>query len=87
MILILGVEFYSSEDPGPFEIQSVEKISEYSEGLRSWDPTDNNETNPWIQYKQELKLKEEKERKEKEEKKKYYNAAIQATMNIIDIAI
>ena len=35
----------------------------------------------------ELKAKEEKERKEQEEKKRYYNAAIQATINIIDIAI
>lgn len=85
-MLVLGVEFYSSDNPGPFGIPSVEKISEYSEDLRNWDPTDDNELNPWIQYKQELKLKEEKERKEQEEKRKYYNAAIQATMNIIDIS-
>lgn len=86
MIQVLGVEFYSSEDPGPFEIPSVEKISGYSEDLRNWDPTDDNESNPWIKYKQELRIKEEKEKKDQEEKKKYYNAAIQATINIINIS-
>lgn len=87
VVLVLGVEFYSSENPGPFGIPTIQKISGYSEHLRNWDPSDDNKSNPWIVYKQELKAKEEKERKEQEEKKRYYNAAIQATINIIDIAI
>lgn len=80
MIQVLGVEFYSSEDPGPFDKPDLEKISEYPDELRNWDPTDDNTKNPWIEYKQELKEKEEKQ-------KKYYNAAIQATMNIINIGM
>ena len=80
MIQGLGVEFYSSEDPGPFGIPSVEKISEYSEDLRNWDPTDDNESNPWIKYKQDLQEKEENQ-------KKYYYAALQATVDIINICI
>lgn len=80
MILVLGVEFYSSEDPGPFGKPDLESLSEYPDGLKNWDPTDDNEKNPWIKYKQELRKQEEKQ-------KKYYNAAIQATMNIINIGI
>lgn len=77
---VLGVEFYSSENTEQFDKPNLEKISEYPNELRNWDPTDDNPENPWIKYKQELKEKEEKQRE-------YYNAAIQAMMNIINIRI
>lgn len=72
------VEFYSSDNPGPMGKPELEKISNYSEELKNWDPSDKNENNPWIKYKQDIKEQEDR-------KKKNYDAALQATMNIINI--
>lgn len=52
------VEFYESEDPGPLGKPYIEKISNY-ETLRDWDPTDEKEENPWIQYFEEKSKEEE----------------------------
>ena len=41
------VEFYSSSDPGPLGKPEVQKISNESEKLRNWDPTDHDDENPW----------------------------------------
>lgn len=43
------VEFYGSSDPGPLGKPVAKKISEESEILKRWDPTDPNEENPWNQ--------------------------------------
>lgn len=40
------VEFYSSEDPGPFGKPEAMKITNYQD-YRGWDPTDPDENNPW----------------------------------------
>lgn len=69
------VEFYSSEDPGPFGKPETQKISDYSEELKNWDPTDEKQENPWIIYKKKVKEQEEL-------RKKRYDAAIQATINV-----
>lgn len=69
------VEFYSSEDPGPLEKPETQKISDYSEELKNWDPTDEKQENPWIIYKKKVKEQEEL-------RKKRYDAAIQATINV-----
>ena len=69
------VEFYSSEDPGPLGKQETQKISDYSEELKNWDPTDEKQENPWIIYKKKVKEQEEL-------RKKRYDAAIQATINV-----
>ena len=45
---IAGVEFYSSDDPGPLGKPSAPKISG-SERCRGWDPTDPDPSNPWLQ--------------------------------------
>ena len=47
----LGVEFYSSSNPGPLGKPSAKKISSYEDYLRNWDPTDPNSNNPWKSYK------------------------------------
>lgn len=47
------VEFYSSSNPGPLGKPIVEKISDYPDYLRNWDPTDSNPSNPWHKYKEE----------------------------------
>lgn len=69
------VEFYSSEDSGPFGKPETQKISDYSEELKNWDPTDEKQENPWIIYKKKVKEQEEL-------RKKRYDAAIQATINV-----
>ena len=69
------VEFYSSEDPGPLGKPETQKISDYSEELKNWDPTDERQENPWIIYKKKVKEQEEL-------RKKRYDAAIQATINV-----
>ena len=69
------VEFYSSEDPGPLGKPETQKISDYSEELKNWDPTDEKQENPWILYKKKVKEQEEL-------RKKRYDAAIQATINV-----
>ena len=69
------VEFYSSEDPGPLGKPETQKISDYSEELKNWDPTDEKQENPWIIYKKKVKEQEEI-------RKKRYDAAIQATINV-----
>lgn len=69
------VEFYSSEDPGPLGKPETQKISDYSEELKNWDPTDEKQENPWIIYKKKVKEQEEL-------RKKRYDAAIQATINV-----
>ena len=83
------VEFYSSREPGPLGKPTVSKISDFPDELKNWDPTDTNKNNPWIQYNNMLKEKEEKEEKEKkqreEEQKKQYNAALQATIQIMKL--
>ena len=43
------VEFYSSDDPGPFGKPESKKISD-NELCRNWDPTDSNYNNPWLNY-------------------------------------
>ena len=53
------VEFYSSEDPGPLGKPETQKISDYSEELKNWDPTDEKQENPWIIYKKKVKEQEE----------------------------
>ena len=53
----------------------TEKISDYSEELKNWDPTDEKQENPWIIYKKKVKEQEEL-------RKKRYDAAIQATINV-----
>ena len=45
--LIVGVEFYYDEDPGPLGRPEAPKISG-NERCRSWDPTDPNMLNPWL---------------------------------------
>ena len=69
------VEFYSSEDPGPLGKPETQKISDYSEELKNWDPTDEKQENPCIIYKKKVKEQEEL-------RKKRYDAAIQATINV-----
>ena len=69
------VEFYSSEDPGPLGKPETQKISDYSEELKNWDPTDEKQENPWIIYKKKVKEQEEL-------RKKRDDAAIQATINV-----
>ena len=69
------VEFYSSEDPGPLGKPETQKISDYSEELKNWDPTEEKQENPWIIYKKKVKEQEEL-------RKKRYDAAIQATINV-----
>ena len=69
------VEFYSSEDPGPLGKPETQKISDYSEELKNWDPTDEKQENPWIICKKKVKEQEEL-------RKKRYDAAIQATINV-----
>ena len=69
------VEFYSSEDSGPLGKPETQKISDYSEELKNWDPTDEKQENPWIIYKKKVKEQEEL-------RKKRYDAAIQATINV-----
>jgi len=44
---IVGVEFYSSSDPGPLGKPSAPKISD-NERCRGWDPTDPDPDNPWL---------------------------------------
>lgn len=44
------VEFYSDENPGPLGKPTAKKISEYSEELKKWDPTDPDSKNPWKTY-------------------------------------
>ena len=51
------VEFYAEENPGPLGKPKIEKISNYEE-LRNWDPTDENENNPWKKYLEEKRKKE-----------------------------
>ena len=53
----------------------TQKISDYSEELKNWDPTDEKQENPWIIYKKKVKEQEEL-------RKKRYDAAIQATINV-----
>lgn len=43
------VEFYSSSNPGPLGKPTAKKISSY-EGVRVWDPTDPDRSNPWLTY-------------------------------------
>lgn len=45
------VEFYSESNPGPLGKPAAKKISSYPEYLRNWDPTDTNNSNPWLTYK------------------------------------
>ena len=45
---VVGVEFYSSDDPGPLGKPSAPKISG-NERCRGWDPTDPDPANPWLQ--------------------------------------
>lgn len=40
------VEFYTSDDPGPFGKPETMKITEFEE-YRGWDPTDPDPNNPW----------------------------------------
>lgn len=47
MYSIVGVEFYSSSDPGPLGKPSAPLISD-NERCRGWDPTDPNPNNPWL---------------------------------------
>lgn len=49
----LGVEFYSSSDPGPLGKPTARKISNAPGNLKNWDPTDPDTNNPWKNYKQE----------------------------------
>lgn len=41
------VEFYADSDPGPLGKPEMLKISNVSEELRGWDPTDMDSNNPW----------------------------------------
>ena len=41
------VEFYADSDPGPLGKPEAIKITEAASNLRGWDPTDQNESNPW----------------------------------------
>ena len=45
------VEFYSDSNPGPLGKPTAKKISSYPDYLRNWDPTDTNNSNPWLTYK------------------------------------
>ena len=47
MYSIVGVEFYSSADPGPLGWPSAPTISG-NERCRDWDPTDPDPNNPWL---------------------------------------
>lgn len=44
------VEFYADSDPGPLGKPEAAKISNAPENMRGWDPTDPDETNPWLEY-------------------------------------
>ena len=44
------VEFYADSDPGPLGKPEAFKISNASENVRGWDPTDTNPNNPWRNY-------------------------------------
>lgn len=53
------VEFCEEETEGLEEKNvSSKKISEYSEELRSWDPTDPDEDNPWLNYETNIDIGE-----------------------------
>ena len=43
------VEFYSDPNPGPLGKPTAQKISD-DEEVRSWDPTDPDNDNPWMDY-------------------------------------
>ena len=44
------VEFYSNSVPGPLGKPEAIKIPENIDELKNWDPTDNTESNPWLEY-------------------------------------
>ncbi len=65
-----NVEFYSSSDPGPLGKPTAQKISNYPDYLRNWDPTDPNPSNPWHSYQENnsnTEIKNETENKPKNE--------------------
>lgn len=45
-----AVEFYYDDNPGPLGKPTLNKISDYPEYLRKWDPTDPDNKNPWKTY-------------------------------------
>lgn len=49
------VEFYENENPGPLGKPEEMKISEYSNELKKWDPTDPDINNPWLKI-DEIKI-------------------------------
>ena len=51
------VEFYEEENPGPLGKPNIEKISNYK-NLRNWDPTDEEDSNPWLKYYEEKETNE-----------------------------
>ncbi len=55
------VEFYSAPNPGPLGKPTAKKISSYPDYLRNWDPTDTNNSNPWLTYKPEGNTKPQNE--------------------------
>lgn len=49
------VEFYNDENPGPLGKPEQMKISEYSDELKNWDPTDPDINNPWLKLEENNK--------------------------------
>ena len=54
------VEFYESNEDEKFSgVNTPMKISEFSDELRNWDPTDPDENNPWKEYQKQNEGKNE----------------------------
>ena len=49
------VEFYSEDEESDLQEELLIKISDYSDELRCWDPTDPDPKNPWIEYREQNK--------------------------------
>lgn len=49
------VEFYSEDEECDTKEKMQIKISDYSDELRGWDPTDPDPKNPWIEYREQNK--------------------------------
>ena len=57
------VEFYSDSNPGPLGKPAISKISDNIE-CRDWDPTDDNDINPWYSYGDSSEIEEYSENAE-----------------------
>ena len=84
------VEFYCDENPGPLGMPAFNKISEYPEELKKWDPTDPDENNPWKEYSRliEKKVTEYQEKNQIEDKEYiHFNGVMIALDNLKKILV